>query len=206
MELSTLWNNFLYPLFVILIPVLATIYTLNMRLKNENREKHQPYLILSKADTLIKIDKEQYFLTLEGENADEINELKISLFLKNIGYGVATNVKFYNLYDSSQLKGCQELKEEINQQLFTTFDIARDEEKSIQMIIKYNYNNRNMNRILCVYQDLNYNVYNFIIAINIKSKNRFDYFSYQPSSISYQRWLKEYKGHVNAITKKYKDL
>ena len=206
MELSTLWNNFLYPLFVILIPVLATIYTLNMRLKNENREKHQPYLILSQADTLIKIDKEQYFLTLEGENADEINELKISLFLKNIGYGVATNVKFYNLYDSSQLKGCQELKEEINQQLFTTFDIARDEEKSIQMIIKYNYNNRNMNRILCVYQDLNYNVYNFIIAINIKSKNRFDYFSYQPSSISYQRWLKEYKGHVNAITKKYKDL
>lgn len=206
MELSTLWNNFLYPLFAILIPVLATIYTLNMRLKNENREKHQPYLILSKADTLIKIDKEQYFLTLEGERADEINELKISLFLKNIGYGVATNVKFYNLYDSSQLKGCQELKEEINQQLFTTFDIARDEEKSIQMIIKYNYNNRNMNRILCVYQDLNYNVYNFIIAINIKSKNRFDYFSYQPSSISYQRWLKEYKGHVNAITKKYKDL
>ncbi len=206
MELSTLWNNFLYPLFVILIPVLATIYTLNMRLKNENREKHQPYLILSKADTLIKIDKEQYFLTLERENADEINELKVSLFLKNIGYGVATNVKFYNLYDSSQLKGCQELKEEINQQLFTTFDIARDEEKSIQMIIKYNYNNRNMNRILCVYQDLNYNVYNFIIAINIKSKNRFDYFSYQPSSISYQRWLKEYKGHVNAITKKYKDL
>lgn len=206
MELSTLWNNFLYPLFVILIPVLATIYTLNMRLKNENREKHQPYLILSKADTLIKIDKEQYFLTLERENADEINELKVSLFLKNIGYGVATNVKFYNLYDSSQLKGCQELKEEINQQLFTTFDIARDEEKSIQMIIKYNYNNRNMNRILCVYQDLNYNVYNFIIAINIKSKNRFDYFSYQPSSISYQRWLKEYRGHVNAITKKYKDL
>ncbi len=206
MELSTLWNNFLYPLFVILIPVLATIYTLNMRLKNENREKHQPYLILSKADTLIKIDKEQYFLTLERENADEINELKVSLFLKNIGYGVATNVKFYNLYDSSQLKGCQELKEEMNQQLFTTFDIARDEEKSIQMIIKYNYNNRNMNRILCVYQDLNYNVYNFIIAINIKSKNRFDYFSYQPSSISYQRWLKEYKGHVNAITKKYKDL
>ena len=206
MELSTLWNNFLYPLFVILIPVLATIYTLNMRLKNENREKHQPYLILSQADTLIKIDKEQYFLTLEGESADEINELKVSLFLKNIGYGVATNVKFYNLYDSSQLKGCQELKEEMNQQLFTTFDIARDEEKSIQMIIKYNYNNRNMNRILCVYQDLNYNVYNFIIAINIKSKNRFDYFSYQPSSISYQRWLKEYKGHVNAITKKYKDL
>ena len=206
MELSTLWNNFLYPLFVILIPVLATIYTLNMRLKNENREKHQPYLILSKADPLIKIDKKQYFLTLEGENADEIDELKISLFLKNIGYGVSTNVKFYNLYDSSQSKGCQELKEEMNQQLFTTFDIARDEEKSIQMIIKYNYNNRNMNRILCVYQDLNYNVYNFIIAINIKSKNRFDYFSYQPSSISYQRWLKEYKGHVNAITKKYKDL
>ena len=65
MELSTLWNNFLYPLFVILIPVLATIYTLNMRLKNENREKHQPYLILRNQESttsncIIDVDFEAY--------------------------------------------------------------------------------------------------------------------------------------------------
>ena len=43
-----------------------------------------------------------------------------------------------------------------------------------------------MNRILCVYQDLNGNVYDFIIAINVKPKNKFDYFL-----INYQHCLLE---------------
>ena len=47
------------------------------------------------------------------------------------------------------------IKLEINQRLFTTFDIARDEEKKVQVIINYHNEQINMNRILCVYQDLN---------------------------------------------------
>ena len=42
MKFLDIWNNYLYPIIAILIPVIATIQTLNMRLRNENREKHQP--------------------------------------------------------------------------------------------------------------------------------------------------------------------
>ena len=179
MNLADVWTNFLYPLFAILIPVLATIHTLNMRLKNENKEKHQPYLILDNVDNLFHLNKNKYYLTINNEMEFlEANELKLEIRLKNIGYGVATNVEFYNLLNACQVDGSQEISDKINQQLFTTFDISKGEDKKVQVVINYNKNQINMNRILCVYQDLNHNVYDFIIAINIKTKNRFDYFSY----------------------------
>ena len=207
MNLADVWTNFLYPLFAILIPVLATIHTLNMRLKNENKEKPQPYLVLDNVDNLFHLNKNKYYLTINNEMEFlEANELKLEIRLKNIGYGVATNVKFYNLLNACQIDGNQEISDKINQQLFTTFDISRGEDKKVQVVINYNKNQINMNRILCVYQDLNHNVYDFIIAINIKKKNRFDYFSYQPSSLSYQRWIKENKTHREKILKNYKNL
>lgn len=207
MNLENLWNNFLYPISVIIIPVLATIYTLNMRLKNENKEKHQPYLILSDVTNLFHIDKNRYYLTINDDmDFIDSNELKLQIKIKNIGYGVATNVKFYNLISASQINGNQEINENINQRLFTTFDIPLNEEKKVQVIINYNKNQINMNRILCVYQDLNHNVYDFILAINIKKKNKFDYFSYEPSSLSYQRWIRENSAHREKILKEYKNL
>ncbi len=204
---SDIWGGILYPLATVLIPVLATIYTLNMRLKNENREKHQPYLILDKIEPLFHINKNKYFLTIINESdTRKVIESKLDIIIKNIGYGVATNIKFYNLGTGLQIDGSQEIDDNVNQQLFTTFDIACAEEKKVQLLIDYNNEKRNLNRILCIYQDLNHNVYDFIVAINLKKKNKFDYFSYQPSSLSYQRWIRENKSHYQKIIKKYKNL
>ena len=207
MSFIDIWNVYVYPVVAILIPVMATIHTLNMRLRNENREKHQPYLILETITNLFHVDKSKYYLILNDElEIKKSNELKLEIFLKNIGYGVATNVKFYNLNDVSQINGCQKLNENINQKLFTTFDIASEDDKKVQFVIKYNPNSLNHYRILCIYQDLNHNVYNFIMSINIKKKNKFDYFSYQPSSLSYQRCIKENKNRIEKILKEYKNL
>lgn len=207
MSFVEIWNSYVYPLIAILIPIIATIHTLNMRLKNENREKHQPYLVLGDVNHVYLIDKNKYYFIMNlEENAKKTNELKLEIFLKNIGYGVATNVKFYDLNDATQLKGCQELDENVNQKLFTTFDIASKDEKRIRMIIKYNFIYPKPIKILCIYQDLNYNEYNFIIGINIKKKNKFDYYSYEPSSLSYKRCYKDCKARINAIIKDYKNL
>lgn len=58
-------------------------------------------------------------------------------------------------------------------------------------------------RILCVYQDLNKNVYNFIISINVKQNGFYDFFAYQPSSNSYKRWIKQNKKQLKKIYKDY---
>ena len=40
--------DLLLPILSIVIPVFATVYTVNNRIKNENRENHKPYLLLDK--------------------------------------------------------------------------------------------------------------------------------------------------------------
>ena len=200
MNFIDIWNSYVYPLIAILIPVIATIHTLNMRLKNENREKHQPYLIIDSVSNI-------YYYTLNVEdNIRKSNELKLELILKNIGYGVSTNVKFYDISDAKQISGCQELNDNINQKLFTTFDIASKDSKKMKMAVKYNTNHINNIKFLCIYQDLNFNIYNFIIGLNIKKRNKFDYYSYEPSSLSYKRCYKENKSRIESIIRDYKNL
>ena len=45
-ELTTFWVNILLPILSILIPVFATLYTVNNRIKAQNKENHQPYVVL----------------------------------------------------------------------------------------------------------------------------------------------------------------
>lgn len=217
--------NIVLPILSIAIPVFATVYTVNKRIKSQTRENHQPHLVLEKIRTIEKIDKYKYYLTLIGRNYREINGniediiklesdnlLNVELLIKNIGYGVATNIKFYNLLTGNQVYGSQKSSADQDQQLYTTLDIGDNEEKKISAQIISSIKeedgiiNEDHNRILCVYKDLNNNVSNFIITINVKSDKHYDYFAYQPSSLSYKKWIKENKKNFKKIIEKYIDL
>lgn len=211
--------SFWISIFSIIIPVFATLYTVNNRIKNENKENHKPYLVLRKIISLDNLNVYKYYLTLTGKNyrsqnidnekQDENSNISVEFLIRNIGYGVATNIKFYDLLTGDQVKGTQEIVKEQNQKLFTTFDIASNEEKEVQAAIHSLVKDEDgvlvedHNRILCVYQDLNGNVYNFIITINIKDKEHYDFFAYQRSSRSYHKWIKENKKQYKMIMKKY---
>lgn len=220
MRLSEVWMNILLPFFTILIPVFATIYSAYSRIRNENRENHKPYLILEEVKSLTKLDKYKYYFLMVGKNYDEehknlniedlmddSNDIAVELILKNIGYGVATNIKFYNLYDGKQLQGTQELSENLNQKLFTTFDIASGDQRAKQAKIVSLVTDQlkeDYNRILCVYKDLNNNIYSFIISIVVKKDKHYDFFTYQPSSKSYKNWINYNKKSYKKIMSEYK--
>lgn len=220
-----IWSSILIPVCSMVITVFATLYTVSGRIKNENKEKHKPYLILSKINHLQAIDEYKYYLTIIGrnyqekeglitlqklENLKKNNYLSISLVLNNIGYGVASNIKFYDLLTGEHIYGAQSSTKEKNQKLFTTFDIAMNNEKQVQAkVISVVKNNEQIEeidhcRMLCVYQDLNGNVYDFIISINVKSDNSYDFFAYQRTSHSYAKWIKENKKQYKKILKQYK--
>ena len=220
-----LWSNILVPAASMIITVFATVYTVSERVKNENREKHKPYLTLNNIEPLEKIDEYKYYLTLFGRNyKKEILEkteeekkkkkeneyLSVRLLLDNIGYGVASNIKFYNLLTGEEIKGTQTPSKDKNQKLLTTFDIGTNIEKQLQVKI-YNKLKKEDEiekpdhcRILCVYQDLNGNAYDFIISINIKSNKSYDFFTYQRTSHSYERWISETKKQYKQIIREYK--
>ena len=139
----TWWSNVLVPVTSMIITVFATIYTVSKRVENENREKHKPYLTLNDIEPLEKIDEYKYYLTLFGKKREiskekenkepkETTSMSVTLSLNNIGYGVASNIKFYNLSTGDLIKGDQSYSKSKNQKLYTTFDIAMNTEKQIQ--------------------------------------------------------------------------
>lgn len=214
--------NIIFPVLSIIIPVFATLYTVDNRIKAQNKENHQPYVVLEKIENIPQINEYSYYLTPVGRNYLEEhpiidynriktdNDIVVKLDLHNIGYGVATNIKFYNLLTGDQVHGTQASNEEKNQKLFTTFDMESSDEKFIQARIinligvKDGYEVEDHIRMLCIYRDLNENIYDFIISINAKKNNHYDFFAYQPSSRSYAKWKKENNKQYKKIIKNYK--
>ena len=220
-----LWSNILIPVTSMMITVFATLYTVSERIKNENKEKHKPYVTLNDIEQLEKIDEYKYYFTVFGRNYRKTHQeytleqttetkkkeyIEVRLLLDNIGYGVASNIKFYDLLTGEQIKGTQTPSKEKNQKLLTTFDIASSKEKQVQVRI-FNKIEKDEEiespdhcRILCIYQDLNGNTYDFIISINIKSNNAYDFFTYQRTSHSYAKWINENKKNYKKIRKEYR--
>lgn len=196
----------LFSLLTIIVTVFVAVYTVHGRVKNENKEKHKPYLVLKALQILKNLDQYKYYITLKKNEVGEEIEIPFKIVLENIGYGVASNIRFYDLLTGECIRGTQLLERNINQQLFTTLDVASGSIIEIQMLLT-NYLGKNAishNRILCIYQDLNNNVYDFIIHINIKSKKNYDFYAYQRSSKSYQKCINECKKEYNTIIKDYK--
>ena len=175
-----IYISILLSIATLIITILTTIYTVNKRIENEKRETHMPYIILEKVLSLKEIDKHKYYLTFYGRNYNlrkpkktDITYIPIEIALKNIGYGVATNIKFYDLLTGKPIEGTQESDKEANQKLFTTLDAGVNEIKKIQaqligsILTKRKTVIEEHNRILCVYKDLNEHVYTFIFCINI---------------------------------------
>lgn len=196
----------IFSLLTIIVTVFVAVYTVHGRVKNENKEKHKPYLVLKALQILKNLDQYKYYITLKKNEVGEEIEIPFKIVLENIGYGVASNIRFYDLLTGECIKGTQLLERDINQQLFTTQDVASGSTIEIQMLLT-NYLGKNAishNRILCIYQDLNSNIYDFIIHINIKSKKNYDFYAYQRSSKSYQKCINECKKEYNTIIKDYK--
>ena len=75
MELNEVWVNILLPVLTILIPVFTTIYTVNRRVENENKESHKPYLVLRKINKIKELDIYSYHLLIIGRNFRKYNHL-----------------------------------------------------------------------------------------------------------------------------------
>ena len=215
------WINYLLTMMSIVIPVFATLYGVQGRIKNESKEKHKPYIILDSIKSLTKLDEYRYHLAAVGRNyrekypnyninkIDNTDIIDVEFVLKNIGYGVASNLRFFDLLTGEMIYGAQSSNKEGNQKLFTTLDVASSEEKKVQCkIISYVENNKvividDHIRLLCIYKDLNDNQYDVIISINIKENGYYDFFAYQPTSRTYNKWIKENKKAYKKILHEY---
>lgn len=213
--------TFLLTIASIIIPVLVTIFMSIYTVENRVKAEHKPYLVLDAIQSINKIDKIYYFVVMLGNkirkkySKDELDgmieanqDINVKVRLKNIGYGVATNIRFYDLNTGKKIYGNQQVTSDTDQQLFTTFDIAIEEVKSVQTSLLIGKINgqiiEDSINTLCMYQDLNGNIYNFVFVINIKSGGGYSYYAYQPSSHSYNELISKYKQQQKQIFADYR--
>lgn len=213
--------TFILTIASIVIPVIVTIYMSIYTVENRVKAEHKPYLVLDSIQSINKIDKIYYFVVMLGNkirkkySKEELNsmietnqDINVKIRLKNIGYGVATNIRFYDLNTGKKISGNQEVTSDSEQQLFTTFDIAIQEVKSVQTSLLIGKVNdkiiEDTINTLCIYQDLNGNIYNFVFVINIKGGGGYSYYAYQPSSHSYKDLILKYKKQQKKIFLDYK--
>src|SRR5574344_337160 len=199
------------PVLTILISVFIAVYTVHGRIKNENKESHKPYLVLKEVYRNEDADPYDFYLRVFGREHLKVNNdspntktLYLKCFIGNIGYGVASNIKFYDLNTGEQVVGNQVRDKEYDQKLYTTFDIAKEREKHVDMHCIYEITDRESIEqdgtiLLCVYQDLNQKYDDFIIAINYKEKKHFDYYAFQRTSKSYKNLMQDYNNNYIKI-------
>lgn len=195
----------------IIVPVCATIITAVYTVENRVKAEHKPYVVLENVANINKIDKRFYYIVLIGKKIKEKfsidsnldDNINVKIKIKNIGYGVATNIRFYNLDNGKKINGLQEVDDRIDQQLFTTFDLAANEDRSVQSSLSTKKSNDSFIEdsidTLCIYQDLNGNVYDFVFSIDIKKGGGYSYYAYQPSSHSYKQLMANYSKQKKKI-------
>ena len=202
--------TFVLTIASIVVPVCATIIAAMYTVAGRVKAEHKPYIILDKIEDVSNLDRCFYFIVMlgnklrkkyKGTALDKIagsnDSIDVKIMLRNIGYGVATNIKFYDLESGEKIYGAQEVTDNLNQRLFTTFDIASGEEKSVQTSLAIQKEEGKIIEdtisVLCIYQDLNSNVYSFIFVIDVKRGGGYSYYACQPSSHSYKKLAKKYR-------------
>ena len=100
----------------IIVPVCATIIATIYTVENRVKAEHKPYLVLDNISNVKEIDKRNYYIVLKGKNNKEEfsittplkDNINVKVRIKNIGYGVATNARFYAFIETPRcaIIGC----------------------------------------------------------------------------------------------------
>lgn len=186
----------------------------NRQISNQNIQSTRPRLKLEeviKANSKDMNKKGSYELI--SKNVDKAQDILLffKITLKNIGYGIANDIKFFNLHNGCICPQKLFMNFHENQTMFQTEEIANGDKCSFDFRIIFNQQEKNVVGIeddnvllLCNYKDLYNTNYNLIIGIRYKGKNYkdidvVDYFYYQEGTYYYDEIIKKYKKNYENI-------
>ena len=187
----------------------------NKQILNQNIQSTRPRL---KLEEVIKsnpkeINKKGTYEVV-SKNANRTQDdilLFYKIILKNIGYGIANDIKFYNLHNGNICLQRIFMNFNENQTVFQTEEIANGDECDFNFRIIFNQQQKNVVEIendavllLCNYKDLYNTNYKLIIGIRYKGKNNkdtelVDYFYYQEGTYFYEKIINKYRDNYEKI-------
>ena len=233
-------TDLIIPISGFIVTIVATVLTIIFvnkntkdQIENQNRQTYRPRLKLLNIQKLSSKDlNDDYELMSTSKKANLIynnSELSLSekiqktctfkfdITLKNIGYGLANDIKLYSLIDGHQVYGAQSIIETLDQKMKSTEEIEQntDSKFKISMLISKELitgdNDNDFILYLCNYKDLNNNNYQVLIGIIIKKitinddlniKINTSHYYYQEGTKEYNGMIEKYKDNYKTIMKK----
>lgn len=201
----------------------------NKQIQNQNKETYRPRLKLLKFENKNKDSSIPDYIAFSSQynlNKDS-KSFYTDMILKNIGYGLANDITFYNLCTSEEITMGLTGEKEINQKMFSTEEIEKSGKQKFSFCISVDsksvlsreIEDQDYILIICNYKDLNNNNYKILIGYLIKQfdinmeeadegKNcvrnnpTFDCYYYQENTNKYNIMIKKYWNNYNKIVKK----
>lgn len=233
-------TDLVIPIVGFIVTIVATILTIIFvnkntkdQIENQNRQTYKPRLKLLNIQKLSSYDfNGDYELMSVSKKANlicndsELSEtekiqktciFKFNIYLKNIGYGLANDIKLYSLIDGHQVYGAQSIMNDLDQEMKSTEEIEINEESKfkISMLISKELitgdNDDDFILYLCNYKDLNNNNYQVLIGIIIKQiainddlniKINTSHYYYQEGTREYNDMIEKHKDNYKTIMKK----
>ena len=164
------------------IGIIASIFitnkNTNKQIRNQNKETYRPRLKLLTFENKNKdysIPDYIAFSSQYNTNRDS-KTFYTNIILKNIGYGLANDITFYNLCTGEEITMGLTGESEINQKMFSTEEIEKFGKQEFSFCISVDSKSvlskeimeRDYILMICNYKDLNNNNYKILIGYIIK--------------------------------------
>jgi hypothetical protein len=218
---------------VTIVATILNVWAVNKnttkQIDNQNKQTYQPHLKKgdSKFVSVKSIENSiHYFVKSKycPKTKKDLGKACLEIELCNHGYGIATNINFYNLLTGELISTVEDIN--VNRDDRESVEILKDEIGKFDFIIDFNKSKCNPSKIqdndylfiLCDYQDLNQNHYKLIIKSQfveaiIDNFSKYDELActtnddyYQEGTYIYRKTIENYKDKYSKIEEIIKEL
>lgn len=213
--------------------IVFVVINTNRQIKNQNKESHRPYISISSLSDITSHDPITYEKTynpyyevktyniIKNQILDNINA-KIVFTIKNMGYGIARDIRIYSL-DSDKDSIKHKFRQTESVSSVTMLDIINGKSKKILFDIHYHckqykhfgkvtngkvksvfdYNSRDYCNFVLFYSDLNDNIYSTVFSLSFNCHGPFQYGYYTEGTSNFNKLIKDLPVDYKLLKQKY---
>jgi hypothetical protein len=213
-EASKGWQanrDWIIPAIAIIVQIAMIFFIVkntNRQIKNQNKELHKPYIVVENFSTKLAESPPNNYNEYSIYNAlKKLNDYPSginSIFeIKNVGYGLATNIMFYGI--SETIAHRLDIDKEDDVQYFFTKYLSHDDVNNMEIMVSpkqvdSNYLPTTFN-LMMFYSDLNFNIYSTLISITMPGRSKITF--HPQNTINYRLLLNTHKVNYKKLLKEY---
>jgi hypothetical protein len=199
--------DWILPLIAIVVQVVAIFFIVrntNKQIKNQNKESHRPYLRVINFEEVEEEFMNSYLAVKNNEDTrNEVKTIHGEVWIRNLGYGTATNIFLLGFDKTVCTKAGIEEKVKTGE-TFSVLDLGLSENKAIETSLRSNNNSSDTTYdFMLFYTDLNKNIYSTMLLIQVKNNKFWNLYYYPHGSLNFDDILEKRNVEYRDLEKEY---